>query len=106
MISVPVSIVVVYSDRSGFADRVVYLPAVVYHHGKSAAGGHYTTNLRQQSGNWINIDDTTIRPVLPGDVAVDRERELSRLGASGSPLSDPIPDKSAYLLIYTRYHGL
>lgn len=34
------------------------LNGVVYHHGKSAAGGHYTAQLKQSNGRWVNIDDT------------------------------------------------
>lgn len=46
------------------------LTSVVYHHGKSAAGGHYTVDvLRQDSHEWIRMDDTIIRRIRPEDVA-------------------------------------
>jgi len=37
---------------------------VVYHHGKHAAGGHYTAAV--QHGNpfgWVHFDDNNIKPV-------------------------------------------
>ena len=46
------------------------LTGVVYHHGKSAAGGHYTVDiLRQDRREWIRVDDTIIRRIRPEDVA-------------------------------------
>lgn len=46
------------------------LTGVVYHHGKSAAGGHYTVDiLRQDRREWIRVDDTIIRRIRPDDVA-------------------------------------
>ena len=46
------------------------LIGVVYHHGKSASGGHYTVDLRRQDGReWIRFDDTVIRRVRSEDVA-------------------------------------
>lgn len=46
------------------------LISVVYHHGKSAAGGHYTVDvLRQDSREWVRMDDTFIRRVRPDEVA-------------------------------------
>ncbi|KAI1156875.1 cysteine proteinase [Nemania diffusa] len=46
------------------------LTAVVYHHGKSASGGHYTVDLRRQDGReWIRIDDTVIRRIRSEEVA-------------------------------------
>lgn len=46
------------------------LIAVVYHHGKNASGGHYTVDLRRQdSREWIRLDDTVIRRVRSEDVA-------------------------------------
>ncbi|KAI0861587.1 hypothetical protein F4860DRAFT_475595 [Xylaria cubensis] len=46
------------------------LTAAVYHHGKSASGGHYTVDLRRQDGQeWIRVDDTVIRRIRSEDVA-------------------------------------
>lgn len=55
----------------GFKNQPRYrLTSVVYHHGKSAAGGHYTVDvLRQDSREWIRMDDTVIRRVRAEDVA-------------------------------------
>jgi len=48
------------------------LIGVVYHHGSSAQGGHYTVDvLRQDAKTWIRFDDTTIQRVASKDVAVD-----------------------------------
>lgn len=62
------------SKRSGLAVKgglpKYRLISVVYHHGKSAAGGHYTVDvLRQDSNEWVRMDDTIIRRVRPQDVA-------------------------------------
>ncbi|KAI0414071.1 hypothetical protein F5X98DRAFT_259471 [Xylaria grammica] len=46
------------------------LTAAVYHHGKSASGGHYTVDLRRQDDReWIRLDDTVIRRIRSEDVA-------------------------------------
>lgn len=46
------------------------LTAVIYHHGKSASGGHYTVDLRRQDNQeWIRVDDTAIRRIRSEDVA-------------------------------------
>ncbi|KAI5296354.1 hypothetical protein KEM52_003704, partial [Ascosphaera acerosa] len=46
------------------------LTGVIYHHGKNASGGHYTVDVcRQDTREWIRIDDTIIRRVRPEDVA-------------------------------------
>ncbi|OJJ35681.1 hypothetical protein ASPWEDRAFT_40917 [Aspergillus wentii DTO 134E9] len=46
------------------------LVGVIYHHGKSASGGHYTVDVRRQDGReWIRLDDTVIRRVRSEDVA-------------------------------------
>lgn len=43
---------------------------VIYHHGKSASGGHYTVDVRRQDGReWVRLDDTVIRRVRSEDVA-------------------------------------
>lgn len=73
---------------------------VVYHHGRQATGGHYTTSIRKQDGQWINIDDTTITEVGPADVAIDRTKEVLRLSLPSS--FDGLPERSAYLLVWTR----
>lgn len=62
------------AKRGGFAVNgglpKYRLTAVVYHHGKSAAGGHYTVDLlRQDRSEWVRVDDTLIRRVRPEDVA-------------------------------------
>ena len=47
------------SRRSALVGKNRYrLTGVVYHHGKTASGGHYTVLLRQANGRWIAIDDT------------------------------------------------
>jgi len=78
------------------------LNGVVYHHGKSAAGGHYTAQLRQSNGRWVNIDDTTITPVSEDEVATDRDKEQMRLSLPSAAGLRGIPEKSAYLLFYQR----
>lgn len=56
------------------------LISVVYHHGKSAAGGHYTVDiLRQDSREWVRIDDTVIRRIRPEDVAEGGSEEDPKL---------------------------
>ena len=62
------------AKRGGFAVKgglpKYRLIGVVYHHGKSAAGGHYTVDiLRQDSREWIRMDDTIIRRIRAEDVA-------------------------------------
>ncbi|KAK3115307.1 hypothetical protein LTR53_005486 [Teratosphaeriaceae sp. CCFEE 6253] len=62
------------AKRGGFAVKgglpKYRLIGVVYHHGKSAAGGHYTVDiLRQDSHEWIRMDDTIIRRIRAEDVA-------------------------------------
>jgi ubiquitin carboxyl-terminal hydrolase 10 len=53
------------------------LTAAIYHHGKSASGGHYTVDLRRQDNQeWIRVDDTVIRRIRSEDVA------SSSIGAS------------------------
>ncbi|SMY29932.1 unnamed protein product [Zymoseptoria tritici ST99CH_1A5] len=56
------------------------LTGVVYHHGKSAAGGHYTVDvLRQDSREWVRMDDTVIRRIRPEDVAEGGAEEDPKL---------------------------
>ncbi|KTW26157.1 hypothetical protein T552_03049 [Pneumocystis carinii B80] len=61
--------------------------AVVYHHGMSTSGGHYTVDLlRQDLHSWIRIDDTHISHILA-------EHLIS---------SSDSPNRFAYLLFYLR----
>ena len=46
------------------------LIGVIYHHGKNASGGHYTVDVRRQdSREWVRLDDTVIRRIRSEDVA-------------------------------------
>ncbi|KAK1058206.1 hypothetical protein LTR74_013581 [Friedmanniomyces endolithicus] len=72
------------AKRGGFAAKgglpKYRLIGVVYHHGKSAAGGHYTVDiLRQDSREWIRMDDTIIRRIRPEDVAEGGSEEDPKL---------------------------
>jgi len=56
------------------------LLSVVYHHGKSAAGGHYTVDVRRQDGReWVKLDDTVIRRLRTEEVAAGGAEEDPRL---------------------------
>ncbi|KAL8952381.1 MAG: hypothetical protein Q9222_001717 [Ikaeria aurantiellina] len=52
------------------------LIGAVYHHGKTASGGHYTVDVRRQDGKeWIRLDDTVIRRIRTEDVAAGGSEE-------------------------------
>ena len=56
--------------RSGMVNcRLDYrLSAVIYHHGSSAHGGHYTVDvLRQDRREWVRLDDTNIKRQNPDE---------------------------------------
>ncbi|KAI8909248.1 hypothetical protein BC831DRAFT_493833 [Entophlyctis helioformis] len=46
--------------------------AIVYHHGRFAAGGHYTCDVLRQNGEWLHIDDDEISATSLDEVARDR----------------------------------
>lgn len=79
--------------RRGNMKTQYKLIGVVYHHGLSASGGHYTVDvLRQDSKTWIHLDDTSIEPVEAKNVAVTSPDE--------DDFSQKRPNKLAYILLY------
>ncbi|GME88555.1 unnamed protein product [[Candida] boidinii] len=67
------------------------LTGVVYHHGRSAEGGHYTVDVLNQN-EWFRVDDTQVTKINKSDVI---ENGLS----GGNYLNN---NKSAYILMYQR----
>ncbi|RUS21287.1 hypothetical protein BC937DRAFT_93112 [Endogone sp. FLAS-F59071] len=65
------------------------LVGAVYHHGKSALGGHYTCDVRRQNDEWLHMDDTNVTTVNESDVAVAVDRH-----------GRPNTDRLAYLLFF------
>ncbi len=72
--------------------------SVVYHHGTSASGGHYTVAVaRQDAAGWIHFDDETYAPVPTDAVVVSPEKaKEGRAGLIGGR------ERCAYLLFYQR----
>nr|XP_056718838.1 ubiquitin carboxyl-terminal hydrolase 10 [Euleptes europaea] len=65
--------------------RTYRLFAVVYHHGNSATGGHYTTDVFQIGLNgWLRIDDQAVKVITQYQVV------------------KPSAERTAYLLYYRR----
>jgi len=60
--------------------------AVVYHHGKHAAGGHYTCDLQRANSEWLRIDDTSIEKI------------------TSNMLLEARSDRLAYILFYQVSH--
>ncbi|GMK59911.1 hypothetical protein CspeluHIS016_0901280 [Cutaneotrichosporon spelunceum] len=71
---------------------------VVYHHGHSATGGHYTVAVSRPDGTgWLHFDDEAVQPVPTEDVIVsDEEVRNGRAGLIGGR------ERCAYLLFYQR----
>ncbi|OWB69036.1 peptidase activity protein [[Candida] boidinii] len=67
------------------------LTGVVYHHGRSAEGGHYTVDVLNQN-EWFRVDDTQVTKINKSDVI---ENGLT----GGNYLNN---NKSAYILMYQR----
>ncbi len=71
------------------------LYGVLYHHGKSAGGGHYTVDVLHPSGRddsgdvWLHIDDETVRTLRHEEVFRRHNNEQT-------------DDRCAYLLFYRR----
>ncbi|BEI86095.1 hypothetical protein CcaverHIS002_0603820 [Cutaneotrichosporon cavernicola] len=71
---------------------------VVYHHGHSATGGHYTVAVSRPDGTgWLHFDDEAVQPVPTDDVVVSEdEARNGRAGLIGGR------ERCAYLLFYQR----
>ncbi|KAK7515573.1 hypothetical protein IWZ03DRAFT_379810 [Phyllosticta citriasiana] len=77
------------------------LTGVVYHHGKTASGGHYTVDVRRQDGReWIRMDDTVLRRIRAEDVAEGGSEEDPRVLAKA--LEQHKRDQSANKNIYEQ----
>lgn len=66
------------------------LTGVVYHHGMSAAGGHYTCDVlieNDKANNWVRIDDTLLKQITDDEVLNGGNEEKV---------------KNAYLLFYEK----
>ncbi|XP_078364654.1 ubiquitin carboxyl-terminal hydrolase 10-like isoform X2 [Oculina patagonica] len=50
-------------NRYSAAQKTYKLFAVVYHHGKNAWGGHYTSDVHHPTHGWIRADDTRLKIV-------------------------------------------
>lgn len=59
-------------------------PLVVYHHGKNACGGHYTSDVCHATHGWIRADDTRLK-VVPFNYVLK-----------------PTQGKDPYMLFYRR----
>lgn len=83
-----------FHEKDGVSEVVKWVPVslgplsslpVVYHHGSSATGGHYTTDVFQIGLNgWLRIDDQTVKVINQYQVV------------------KPTADRTAYLLYYRR----
>ena len=71
---------------------------VVYHHGISASGGHYTVSVaRQDTKGWLHFDDESVSTVAVDQVVVsgDEAKEGKGVLVGGR-------ERCAYLLFYQR----
>jgi ubiquitin carboxyl-terminal hydrolase 10 len=88
------------------------LMVVIYHHGTSATGGHYTADVLLQDGRtWLNLDDTKLKWVHAEDVSVP-EKEVGNWGdiqdhhqPNGDEGWNNHKSKVAYILLYKRVHS-
>ncbi|WVW81815.1 hypothetical protein I302_103812 [Kwoniella bestiolae CBS 10118] len=89
---------IISPGRRGVGAIKYKLFGVVYHHGTSASGGHYTVAVsRQDGGGWIHFDDELVTNIPKEDVIVSKEEaESGKIGLIGGR------EKTAYLLFYQR----
>ncbi|ORX60291.1 cysteine proteinase [Hesseltinella vesiculosa] len=82
-----------WTSQQSTSSNQYQLFGVVYHHGTSAGGGHYTCDIKRQNGEWLHIDDTTITPVEERDVVTEQH----------TPSSDSTTqDQTPYVLFYVK----
>lgn len=79
---------------------------MIYHHGTSATGGHYTADVLLQDGlTWLNLDDTKLKWIDAADVVVSEEDgnwgEVEHK-ANGDLGWNNTKSKVAYILLYKR----
>ncbi|WRT63814.1 uncharacterized protein IL334_000739 [Kwoniella shivajii] len=89
---------IISPGRRGAGTIKYRLFGVVYHHGASASGGHYTVAVSRQDGaGWIHFDDENVTNIPKEDVIVSKEEaESGKMGLIGGR------EKTAYLLFYQR----
>ncbi|WWC85843.1 uncharacterized protein L201_000710 [Kwoniella dendrophila CBS 6074] len=89
---------IISPGRRGAGAIKYRLFGVVYHHGVSASGGHYTVAVsRQDGGGWIHFDDENVTNIPKEDVIVSKEEaESGKIGLIGGR------ERTAYLLFYQR----
>lgn len=74
---------------------------VVYHHGASATGGHYTACVLKQNGQgWLHLDDELVENV-EGEAGVYVTKDAAMQGDAGT-VGRSMRSKCAYLLFYAR----
>ena len=75
------------------------LCGVLYHHGESAGGGHYTVDVLHPNRDgeagevWLHVDDEAASPVRDEDVFGEHSTDSAERAADG---------RCAYLLFYRR----
>jgi ubiquitin carboxyl-terminal hydrolase 10 len=87
------------------------LTIVIYHHGTSATGGHYTADVLLQDGRtWLNLDDTKLKWVDAAQVAVSEkdgnwgEVDNHQVNGEDSAVGwNNMKSKVAYILLYKRF---
>ncbi|KAG8210807.1 Ubiquitin carboxyl-terminal hydrolase [Trichophyton interdigitale] len=80
------------------------LIGVIYHHGKSASGGHYTVEVRRQDGReWVRFDDTYIRRVRSEEVAFGGSEEDPKLLSAALERHNNSSDQTSSNNIYDQF---
>ncbi|KAJ1918244.1 hypothetical protein H4219_002716 [Mycoemilia scoparia] len=72
-------------DQHKIRNAKYELKTVIYHHGESAGGGHYTCDISRAPGEWVRFDDVDI-DYLESEASVLCEKD----------------DRHAYILFYQR----